>query len=83
MISGNGCFFLRTWQDGDSILELTDIASVEDCQIKCQEDGDCQSFNYNTPLKNCLLRDHKVSFVKTYSGHYYDWHQWVLGPKYC
>ena len=83
MISENGCFFLRTWQNSDSIIELTDIATVEDCQIKCQEDGDCQSFNYNYKYKKCLLKEHKVSFVKTNSGHYYNWWQHILGPKYC
>ena len=71
-----GCFIKDTGRNGGRNLgTFTNVISEYQCQMKCQENEECEYFVYKKSKFECKLTNKSASPIKRV-GH-------LFGPKYC
>ena len=60
---------------GDDLATLNNIGSAEVCQAKCEDNLDCEFFNYETSTKKCWLKEMPGEEHKQVG--------FISGPKRC
>ena len=71
-----GCFLKDTGRNGGRNLgTFTNVTSEYQCQMKCQENEECEYFVYKKSQFECKLTNKSASPIKRV-GH-------LFGPKYC